>query len=91
MYLCPVPAKPSTGQALAQLEAIFRRHGYRLRYMKGPFRGGACRLYEERLVVLNALYPPLGRARALATIADQLRDQLDLTPEECQLIQRLAL
>jgi len=91
MYLCGVPSVPRVAQALAQLEALFRRHGYTLRYLKGPFRGGACRLYEEKLVVINAVYPPLGRARALATLADQLRPQLSLTPEEDQLIQRLAL
>lgn len=78
-------------KALAELEALFRRNGYTLKYLKGPFRGGACRLYENKLVVINAVYPPAGRLRALATIADQLIDRLEVTPAERELIQRFAL
>ncbi|MCS7163283.1 MAG: hypothetical protein NZ958_08195 [Bacteroidia bacterium] len=79
-----------TPQALQKLEALFKRHGYKLRYLRGHFRGAPCRLYAERLIVLNALYPPAGQLRALAAIADQLKSQLTLTPEEEQLIQRYA-
>ncbi|MCX8111969.1 MAG: hypothetical protein N3E49_02035 [Bacteroidia bacterium] len=78
-------------KALADLEALFRRNGYKLKYLKGSFRGGACRLYENKLVVINAVYPLHGRARALATIAEQLSEHLDITPQERELIQRLAL
>ncbi len=80
----------SYAQALSQLEAIFRRNGYTLRYMKGPFRGGPCRLYDRKMVILNVVYPPAGRVWALAAIAEQLADQLDLTEAELQLIQKLA-
>ncbi len=80
----------SYAQALSQLEAIFRRNGYTLRYMKGPFRGGPCRLYDRKMVILNVVYPPAGRVRALAAIAEQLADQLDLTEAELQLIRKLA-
>jgi len=76
-------------QALAQLEALFRRNGYTLKYLKGNFRGGPCRLYENKMVVINAIYPPAGRARALALIAESLQEKLDLTEEEKALIQRL--
>jgi hypothetical protein len=41
--------------ALAQLEAAFRRNGYEVRYVKGSFRGGACRVIDKHLVVINAL------------------------------------
>lgn len=77
-------------QALAQLEALFRRNGYTLRYLKGSFRGGPCRLYDRKMVILNVVYPPAGRVRALAAIAEQLADQLELTEAERQLIQKLA-
>jgi hypothetical protein len=77
-------------QALVVLEALFRRNGYTLRYMKGSFRGGACRLYENKMVVINAIYPPSGRLRALAAIAESLLDRLEVTPEERALIERLA-
>lgn len=80
----------SYAQALSQLEAIFRRNGYTLRYLKGPFRGGPCRLYDRKMVILNVVYPPAGRVRALAAIAEQLADQLDLTEAELQLIRKLA-
>lgn len=78
-------------KALEQLEAAFRRNGYTLKYLKGAFRGGACRLYENKMVVINAIYPPMGRLRALATIAEQLADSLELSPEERELIHRFAL
>ncbi|MCS6895657.1 MAG: hypothetical protein NZZ60_05865 [Bacteroidia bacterium] len=77
-------------KALAELEALFRRNGYTLRYLKGAFHGGPCRLYENKMVVINAVYPPAGRVRALAAIAEQLGDKLDLTPAERALIHRLA-
>lgn len=77
--------------ALSQLEAIFRRNGYEVRYVKGPFKGGACRVIDKRLVVINSLYPPAGRLRLLASAALMVKDQLDLTPEEQALIERYAL
>lgn len=82
--------KLSHSQALSQLEALFRRNGYTLRYLRGTFRGGPCRLYDQKMVVLNAVYPPAGRARALAAIAEQLAPQLELTEAERELIQKLA-
>lgn len=81
----------ASSKALAQLEALFRRNGYTLKYIKGSFRGGACRLYENKLVVINAIYPPLGRLRALASVADQLGEKLEITPEEKELIQHWRL
>jgi len=77
--------------ALSQLEAVFRRNGYEVRYLKGPFRGGACRVIDRRLVVVNALYPPAGRLRLLASAALTVKDHLNLTPEEITLIERYAL
>ncbi len=77
--------------ALSQLEAIFRRNGYEVRYAKGPFRGGACRVIDKRLVVINSLYPPAGRLRLLASAAAMIRDHLKLNPEEIALIERYAL
>jgi len=77
--------------ALSQLEATFRRNGYEVRYVKGPFRGGACRVIDKRLVVINSLYPPAGRLRLLASAAAMIRDHLQLTPEEIALIERYAL
>ncbi len=77
--------------ALPQLEAAFRRNGYEVRYAKGPFRGGACRVIDKHLVVINALYPPAGRLRLLASAALMIKDRLELTPEEIALIERYAL
>ncbi len=73
------------------LETLFRRHGYEVRYLRGPFRGGACRIIEKKLVVINALYPPMGRLRLLASAAVMIREQLSLSPEEEALIERYAL
>jgi len=77
--------------ALAQLEAAFRRNGYEVRYVKGAFRGGACRVIDKHLVVINALYPPAGRLRLLSSAAAMIKDRLNLTPEEEALIARYAL
>lgn len=75
---------------LQQLEQLFRRNGYKLRYLRGTFRSAPCRLYQNKLIVLNTLSPPLGRVRALASIAEDLRSTLDITPEEDHLIRRWA-
>ncbi|MCX7606578.1 MAG: hypothetical protein N2170_04845 [Bacteroidia bacterium] len=77
-------------KALADLEALLRRNGYTIRYMKGTFRGGACRLYENKIVVINAVYPPAGRLRALAAIAESLLERLEVSPLEREMIQKLA-
>ncbi|MEN3041205.1 MAG: hypothetical protein ABDH66_06690 [Bacteroidia bacterium] len=77
-------------KALAELEALFRRNGYTLKYLKGSFQSGPCRLYDNKMVIINAIYPPAGRVRALAAIAEQLEDKLELTPSERDLIHRLA-
>lgn len=62
-----------------------------MRYAKGTFRGGACRLLERRIVLLNRAYPLAGRVYALAMIAAQLRDRLTLTPEEEAILKRYGL
>ncbi len=81
----------SPQKALDALEALFRRNGYEVRYAKGTFRGGACRLLERRIVLLNRAYPPAGRVYALATIATHLREKLELKPEEEELLKRYGL
>ncbi|MCS7189715.1 MAG: hypothetical protein RMJ66_05860 [Bacteroidia bacterium] len=82
--------KTQVTELLRQLEWIFRRNGYTIRYVKGHFRGGACRVYQDKIVVINTMYPPVGRVRMLAAIAETLADRLDLSTEEKHLIERLG-
>jgi hypothetical protein len=52
------------------LEAAISGMGYRLRYEKGSFVGGDCRVRENRVVVVNRFLPIEGK---IATIAGVIR------------------
>jgi len=56
---------------LRELEALARAVGLEVRYERGRFRGGRCRLEERRLVVLNRLHPAEAN---VAVLAGALRD-----------------
>lgn len=57
---------------LQELEDVAKKLGYRIRYEKGNFVGGDCRVREEKVLVINKFLPIEGRistiARALARI-----------------------
>ena len=55
-----------TDALLRELEALARAVGFEVRYEKGRFRGGRCRLEDRRLVVLNRLHPPEANVAVLA-------------------------
>lgn len=52
------------------LEAAIAEQGFRLRYEKGTFVGGDCRIRENRVVVVNKFLPIEGK---IATIASVIR------------------
>lgn len=56
-------------QLLEELREACEHLGYRLRFEKGDFSGGACILREERLLIVNKRF---GIERKLTTIARAL-------------------
>ncbi|TCD48524.1 hypothetical protein [Chlorobium sp. N1] len=57
---------------LALLEAAIKEHGYALRYEKGNFLGGDCRLREDRVVVVNRFLPIEGKLYTLAKVIGKI-------------------
>ena len=67
------------------LEEAVTTLGFRLRYEKGSFIGGDCRVKENRVVVVNKFLPIEGK---IATIAGVIRkiNPPGLTPEVARII-----
>ena len=40
-----------------EFEALAEKLGYTIRYEKGDFRGDACRIKSERVIIINKLAP----------------------------------
>ncbi len=57
---------------LTLLEAAIKELGYTLRYEKGNFLGGECRLREDRVVVVNKFLPLEGKIYTLALVISKL-------------------
>lgn len=60
---------------LQELEDIAKQLGYRVRYEKGNFVGGDCRVHEDKILVINKFLPIEGRistiVKALARIGTE--------------------
>ncbi|MDT9547053.1 MAG: hypothetical protein HQ516_00720 [Chlorobium sp.] len=57
---------------LTLLETAIKELGYTLRYEKGNFLGGECRLHENRVVVVNRFLPLEGKIHTLSKVIRQL-------------------
>ena len=53
---------------LTMLESFIKELGYTLRYEKGNFLGGECRLKEDKVVVINKFLPLEGKISSLAQV-----------------------
>lgn len=51
---------------LTLLESALKTAGYNVRYEKGNFLGGECRLKEENVVIVNKFLPLEGKIFTLA-------------------------
>ncbi|HCN05061.1 MAG TPA: hypothetical protein DIS79_05520 [Bacteroidetes bacterium] len=51
---------------LEELTEVARTLGYAVRRETGTFRGGACLLHEQRLIIINRSMPPEAAAVILA-------------------------
>jgi len=53
---------------LSELESIARQTGFRVRYEKGNFLGGACRVKTEKVLVINKFLPVEGKIATIARV-----------------------
>jgi hypothetical protein len=74
---------------LTLLESAIKELGYSMRYEKGNFLGGECRLREDRVVVVNKFLPLEGKIYTLAQIISKLNPP-DLSPEIQKIIGTLV-
>jgi hypothetical protein len=57
---------------LTLLENAIKELGYSLRYEKGNFLGGDCRLKENKVVVVNKFLPLEGKIYTLALVISKI-------------------
>ena len=57
---------------LSLLETTIKELGYTLRYEKGNFLGGECRLREDKVVVVNKFLPLEGKIYTIALVINTL-------------------
>jgi hypothetical protein len=73
---------------LTLLESAIKELGYSMRYEKGNFLGGECRLREDKVVVVNKFLPLEGKIYTLAQIISKLNPP-GLSPEIQKIIATL--
>ncbi len=57
---------------LTLLETTIKELGYALRYEKGNFLGGECRLKDDNVVVVNKFLPLEGKIYTLALVISKI-------------------
>lgn len=72
---------------LQELEDIAKKLGYRIRYEKGNFIGGDCRVREEKILVVNKFLPIEGRISTIAKALSRIGiGNVFITPQVRKLI-----
>jgi hypothetical protein len=74
---------------IALLESTIKQLGYALRYEKGNFLGGECRLKENKVVVVNRFLPMEGKIYTLAQVIARINPP-GLSPEVAKIIDKLV-
>jgi hypothetical protein len=74
---------------LTLLETAIKELGYSLRYEKGNFLGGDCRLREDKVVVVNKFLPLEGKIYTLALVISKINPP-GLSPEIVKIIDGLV-
>jgi len=74
---------------LALLEKTIKGLGFSLRYEKGNFLGGECRLRTDNVVVVNKFMPLEGKLYTLARVVTRLHPP-GLSPDVTKIIDKLA-
>jgi len=73
---------------LSLLESAIKELGYGLRYEKGNFLGGECRLREDNVVVVNKFLPLEGKIYTLAQVISKINPP-GLSPEIAKIVDSL--
>ena len=70
------------------LETTIKEYGYLLRYEKGNFLGGECRVREDMVVMVNKFLPLEGKIYTLALVISNINPP-GLAPETAKIVDRL--
>ena len=73
---------------LTLLESAIKELGYSVRYEKGNFLGGECRLKEDNVVVINKFLPLEGKIYTLAQVISKI-NPTELSPDITKIIDNL--
>ena len=64
-----------------EFESLAEKLGYTIRYEKGDFKGDACRIKSEQVIIINKLIPITRQNYAFSRIfADEDLSQLGILP-----------
>jgi hypothetical protein len=74
---------------LTLLETAIKELGYTLRYEKGNFLGGDCRLKENKVVVVNKFLPLEGKIYTIALVISKINPP-GLSPEIAKIIDSMV-
>ena len=74
---------------LALLEKTIKALGYTLRFEKGNFLGGECRLREDNVVVVNKFLPIEGKIYTLAQVISKINPS-GLSPDIAKIVDTLV-
>jgi hypothetical protein len=74
---------------LSLLERTVKELGFTLRYEKGNFLGGECRLREDNVVVVIKFLPLEGKIYTLAQVISKINPS-GLSPETAKLVDGLV-
>ncbi|MCG8376082.1 MAG: hypothetical protein MI702_06335 [Chlorobiales bacterium] len=75
---------------LALLENAVTQNGFKLRYEKGNFLGGDCRLRNDNIIVVNKFLPIEGKIFTIARVLHKL-NPADCPPEVKKIIEDSGL
>jgi len=70
---------------LSLLEKTIKELGYTLRFEKGNFVGGECRLREDNVVVVNKFLPLEGKIYTLANVISKINPSA-LSPDIVKIV-----
>ncbi|MEI6846991.1 MAG: hypothetical protein WCK32_02985 [Chlorobiaceae bacterium] len=72
-------------EQLTLLETTIKQLGYRVRYEKGNFLGGECRIRNDNVVVVNKFLPVEGKIYTVAQVISNINPP-NLSPEIVKII-----
>ena len=74
---------------LSLIERTIKELGYTLRFEKGNFLGGECRLREDNVVVVNKFLPLEGKIYTLAQVISKINPS-GLSPDIAKLVDSIV-